>query len=48
MNAIENERKAFVSRLAQENWVFYGSPDGRGILRAFELAFENQWVYLFE
>ena len=48
MNAIENERKAFVSRLAQKNRVFYGSPDGRGILRAFELAFENQWVYLFE
>ena len=34
--------------MAEENLAFYGSPDGRGILRAFELAFENQWVYLFE
>ena len=45
---MDNERRAFVSKLAEENREFYGSPDGRGILRAFELAFENQWVYLFE
>ncbi len=49
MNAIDNdERKSFVSRLAEENQRFYGSPDGRAILRVFELAFENPWVYLFE
>lgn len=48
VNAKTNKRKSFVLRLAQENRDFYGSRDGRGTLRAFELAFENPWVYLFE
>jgi hypothetical protein len=40
--------KAFVERLADQNRAFYGTPDGRGTLRAFELTFEHRWIYLFE
>ena len=41
-------RKSFVDNLANENREFYGTEDGRGALRAFELTFEHRWIYVFE
>ena len=41
-------RRDFVELLARENQTFYGTPDGRGALRAFELTFEHRWIYVFE
>lgn len=41
-------RRAFVDSLARENQKFYGTSDGRGVLRAFELALEHRWTYVFE
>ena len=41
-------RREFVERLAVENRGFYGTRDGRGVLRAMELPFEHRWIYLFE
>ena len=48
MDGVEKNRRAFVARLADENQQFYEAPDGRGVLRAFELTFDHRWVYLFE
>ena len=48
MNGADENRKDFVARLARENQAFYGTQDGRGALRAFELTFEHSWIYLFE
>ena len=48
MGTVSEERRAFVERLAQHNLAFYGTPDGLGTLRAFELTFEHRWIYLFE
>ena len=48
MNTTVKKRKAFVGKLARENRKFYGTQDGRGTLRAFELTFEHRWIYLFE
>ena len=48
MNDTDENRKTFVERLAEENKQFYGTPDGRGSLRAFELTFEHRWLYVFE
>lgn len=48
MNTTVKKRKAFVKELARENRKFYGTQDGRGTLRAFELTFEHRWIYLFE
>ena len=48
MDDVEKKRRAFVAKLANENRKFYGTPDGRGALRAFELTFERRWVYIFE
>ncbi len=42
------QRRAFVEQLADQNRAFYGTPDGRGMLRALELPFEHRWIYLFE
>ncbi len=44
----DKNRRAFVEKLARENREFYGTQDGRGTLRAFELTFEHRWIYLFE
>ena len=41
-------RRAFLEKLANRNKEFYGSPDGRGVLRSFELAFDHSWTYLSE
>ena len=41
-------RQAFIAKLSEENRVFYGSPDGLGLLKAIELSFDGRWVYLFE
>jgi hypothetical protein len=48
VGTVSEERRAFVERLAQHNRAFYGTPDGLGTLRAFELTFEHRWIYLFE
>ena len=48
MDGVEKKRRAFVARLANENREFYGTPDGRGALHAFEMTFEHRWVYIFE
>ena len=48
MNGTGENRRTFVARLAHENREFYETPDGRGLLRAFELTFDHRWVYLFE
>lgn len=41
-------KHSFIEKLADENRAFYGTQDGRGALRAFELTFEDRWLYLFE
>ena len=41
-------RRAFLEKLANRNKEFYGSPDGRGVLRPFGLAFDHSWTYLSE
>ena len=41
-------RQELLERLAVENREFYGTRDGRGVLRAMELPFEHRWIYLFE
>ena len=41
-------REAFVTRLADENREFYGTLDGHGMLRTFELIFKHRWLYVFE
>ena len=43
-----NPKRLFVERIARENRAFYGTPDGKATLRAFELTFERRWIYLFE
>ena len=48
MNSAHSNRRKFVEQLADENRESYGTPDGRGTLRALELTFEHRWVYLFE
>ena len=48
MTGTDENRRAFVESLAHENREFYGTSDGRGVLRAFELTFEHRWIYLFE
>ncbi len=48
MDGKDENRKAFVERLADENRKLYGTPEGRGALRAFDLTFEHRWLYLFE
>ena len=42
------QRKEFVEALARDNRAFYGTLDGRAVLRAFELTFEHPWIYVFE
>ena len=41
-------KQAFVKTLAQENKEHYSSPNGRGTLRSFRLAFDHSWTYLSE
>ena len=48
MTSKSGNRKAFIQRLARENRQFYGTQDGRGVLRTFELTFEQRWTYIFE
>ena len=48
MNTPNKSRRAFIQSLACDNRAFYGTPDGRGLLRAFDLTFEHRWIYLFE
>ena len=48
MHDSRTTRKDFIEQLARENKKFYGTNDGQGVLRAFELAFEHPWIYLFE
>ncbi len=48
MGSAEENQRAFITNLAQENQRFYDTPDGRGALRAFELTFEHRWIYLYE
>lgn len=43
-----DERRGFVAKLACKNRDFYGTADGRGILRGLELIFEYRWIYVFE
>ena len=45
---MDGSRRAFVADLAEENRRFYGTQDGLGSLRVFELTFEHRWLYLFE
>ena len=44
----KESRRAFVAKLGDENYEFYGSPDGRGLLNVIELSFDHPWVYLSE
>ena len=41
---MEQNRRAFVEQLAQQNRAFYGTPEGLSTLRVFELTFEHRWV----
>ena len=41
-------RQAFLEKLAKRNKKLYGSRDGRGVLRSFELVFDHSWTYLSE
>ena len=45
---MDQTRRAFVEKLAEQNREFYGSPDGQGVLWSFELAFDHSWTYLSE
>ena len=47
MTDTEKKRRCIKS-LAHENQVFYNTQDGRGVLRALDLASEHRWIYLFE
>lgn len=42
------KRREYVAELARKNQEFYGTTDGRGILRSLELIFEYRWIYIFE
>ena len=42
------KRREYVADLARRNREFYGSPDGRGVLRSLDLIFEYRWIYIFE
>ena len=46
--AVSQKRREYVAELARKNREFYGTTDGRGILRSLELIFEYRWVYIFE
>ena len=48
MDDTSRNHREFVANLARENQEFYGTLDGHGTLRAFELTFEHSWIYLFE
>ena len=48
MAAVSQKRREYVAELARKNREFYGTTDGRGILRSLELIFEYRWVYIFE
>ena len=48
MDTANKSRREFVARLGNQNREFYGTPEGRGILRAIELTFDHRWVYLYE
>ena len=48
VDAKKKFRQAFIAKLSEENRVFYGSPDGLGLLNVIELSFDGRWVYLFE
>ena len=48
MTAVSQKRREYVDELARKNREFYGTTDGRGILRSLELIFEYRWVYIFE
>ena len=41
-------RQSFVESLARGNRAFYGTTDGRDMLRVFELTFEHRWIYVFD
>ncbi|MYD72692.1 MAG: sensor histidine kinase [Acidobacteria bacterium] len=45
---IASSRETFVESLARGNRKFYDTPDGRSMLRLFELTFEHRWIYVFE
>lgn len=48
MDSQNETRRGFVEALAKQNRAFYGTSDGRSMLRALELTFEHRWIYLFE
>ena len=45
---MSEKRREYVDELARKNREFYGTTDGRGILRSLELIFAYRWVYIFE
>ena len=48
MNSADENRRASLKSWPTENQEFYGTSDGRAVLRTFELTFEHPWIYLFE
>ena len=48
MATVIEKRREYVAELARKNQEFYGTTDGRGILRSLELIFEHRWIYIFE
>lgn len=46
--SVSQQRREYVAELARKNREFYGTTDGRGILRSLELIFAYRWVYIFE
>jgi hypothetical protein len=48
MDNTNRNRRAFIEQLARENREFYGTRNGRDILRGFKRAFEHRWTYIFE
>ena len=44
----DKSRQAFIEKLSEKNRLFYGSPDGLGLLKVIELGSAGRWVYLFE
>ena len=48
VDSTKKSRQAYIAKLSEENRIFYGSPDGLGLLNVIELSFDGRWVYLFE
>ncbi|MCW8137931.1 MAG: hypothetical protein KIT58_03410 [Planctomycetota bacterium] len=45
---VDHDKRWSVARVHEENLRFYSTPDGLAFLKALELTFDEQWLYVFE